>query len=144
MFWSSRNRLVAVNSRTRLNQKADVASMAVASEHAFTPPPGAWIAERLKNLNELLAGLLVFGQDTSIREVFPYYFLDYQERPELQDPSRWLERITPDGTWSGNLFDFFRRVIPRIKSDLKELRDPDNPTIPDQAYRTVESSSARH
>ena len=27
----------------------------VASEHAFTPPPRAWIAERLRNLNELLA-----------------------------------------------------------------------------------------
>ena len=35
--------------------KSDVASMAMASEHAFTPPPRAWIAERLKNLNELLA-----------------------------------------------------------------------------------------
>ncbi len=34
---------------------ADVASMAAASDTAFTPPPRAWIAERLKNLNELLA-----------------------------------------------------------------------------------------
>jgi hypothetical protein len=34
---------------------ADVASMAMASETAFTPPPRAWIAERLKNLNALLA-----------------------------------------------------------------------------------------
>jgi hypothetical protein len=35
--------------------KVDVASMAMASEHAFAPPPRAWIAERLKHLNELLA-----------------------------------------------------------------------------------------
>ncbi len=81
---------------------------------------GAWRHDRESGEEGLTsAGLLFFGQDTSIREAFPYYFLDYQERPDLQDPSRWLDRITPDGTWSGNLFDFFRRVIPRIKSDLK-------------------------
>lgn len=57
--------------------------------------------------------------------MFPYYFLDYQDRPEFEDSSRWSDRITPDGTWSGNLFDFFRRVIPRIKSDLKVPFDLD-------------------
>src|SRR5688572_30731032 len=35
--------------------KADVASMESAKDHAFTPPPEAWIAERLKKLNQLLA-----------------------------------------------------------------------------------------
>lgn len=34
---------------------ADVASMESAKDHAFTPPPAAWIAERLKKLNQLLA-----------------------------------------------------------------------------------------
>ncbi len=34
--------------------KADVASMASASEHTFTPPPRAWIADRVKHLNESL------------------------------------------------------------------------------------------
>ena len=34
--------------------KADVASMASASEHTFTPPPRAWIADRVKHLNDLL------------------------------------------------------------------------------------------
>ncbi len=35
--------------------KSDVASMASASEHTFTPPPRAWIADRVKHLNALLA-----------------------------------------------------------------------------------------
>jgi DNA invertase Pin-like site-specific DNA recombinase len=33
--------------------KADVASMASAADHAFTPPPRAWIADRVKHLNDL-------------------------------------------------------------------------------------------
>ena len=33
----------------------DVASMESAKDHAFTPPPRAWIEGRVKNLNELLA-----------------------------------------------------------------------------------------
>jgi hypothetical protein len=34
---------------------ADVASMTSAADHAFTPPPKAWIADRVKHLNDLLA-----------------------------------------------------------------------------------------
>lgn len=34
---------------------ADVAAMEGAKDHAFTPPPRAWIADRLRKLNELLA-----------------------------------------------------------------------------------------
>jgi len=33
---------------------ADVASMESAKDHAFTPPPEAWIAERLRKLNDVL------------------------------------------------------------------------------------------
>lgn len=35
--------------------KADVASMESAKDHAFTPPPKAWIQDRVQKLNELLA-----------------------------------------------------------------------------------------
>ena len=34
---------------------ADVACMAAPKDHAFTPPPRAWIADRIERLNELLA-----------------------------------------------------------------------------------------
>ena len=34
---------------------ADVTSMEAAREHVFTPPPRAWIAERVRDLNRLLA-----------------------------------------------------------------------------------------
>jgi hypothetical protein len=35
--------------------KADVASMELAGREAFTPPPRAWIADRIGRLNALLA-----------------------------------------------------------------------------------------
>jgi hypothetical protein len=34
---------------------ADVSSMEAAKSHAFTPPPRAWIADRITRLNDLLA-----------------------------------------------------------------------------------------
>lgn len=45
--------------------------------------------------------------------------MDYQELPESGAPERWLDRITTDGMWSGNLFDFYRAVYPKLVRDLK-------------------------
>lgn len=66
-----------------------------------------------------LAGLLMFGRWSSLQEVLPHYFLDYQERPEAKTELRWVDRLVPDGTWSGNLFDFYRRVYRKLVADLK-------------------------
>ena len=51
-------------------------------------------------------------------EVFPNYFLDYRE--ESEDKSvRWLFRTHSDeGDWSGNLYDFYYKVINRIDDDI--------------------------
>ena len=45
--------------------------------------------------------------------------MDYQELPEGGAPERWLDRVTTDGMWSGNLFDFYRMVYPKLVRDLK-------------------------
>jgi predicted HTH transcriptional regulator len=66
-----------------------------------------------------LAGLLMFGKWQSIQEAQPAYFVDYQERPEARAEQRWVDRIIPDGTWTGNLFDFYRRVYRKLVTDLK-------------------------
>jgi len=61
-------------------------------------------------------GLLMFGQEWEIARVFPSYFLEYRE---AFSDRRWDDRIvTNDGTWSGNLFDFWRRVSVRLVEDL--------------------------
>jgi ATP-dependent DNA helicase RecG len=82
---------------------------------------GGWREDRSNGESGLtVAGLLMFGQWSSIVEAFPLYFLDYQERPaDTESETRWLDRIVPDGTWSGNLYDFFRRVIRKLTADLK-------------------------
>lgn len=66
-----------------------------------------------------LAGLLMFGKWSAIQEAVPHYFVDYQERPEAKAELRWVDRLVPDGTWSGNLFDFYRRVYRKLITDIK-------------------------
>lgn len=81
---------------------------------------GAWRTNRETGEQGLTAaGLLMFGYHTTIQEAFPYYMLDYQERPEAKAEKRWVDRITLDGTWSGNLYDFYRKVYPKLTEGLK-------------------------
>ncbi|MCW7556393.1 AAA family ATPase [Endozoicomonas gorgoniicola] len=81
---------------------------------------GGWRKNRKTGEEGLtLAGLLMFGQLPAIQEGVSNYLLDYQERPEAKAELRWIDRITLDGTWSGNLFDFYRRVINKLTADLK-------------------------
>lgn len=65
-----------------------------------------------------LAGLLMFGKDTVIREpgAAPNYFVDYREK--LDPATRWTDRVFPDGTWQANLFQFYHRVWPRLASGI--------------------------
>ena len=79
---------------------------------------GGWGRDREQNVEGLtLAGLLMFGEIHTIREALPDYILDYQEH--MSPDARWTDRVTTDGTWSGNLFDFYRRVYPRLVEGLK-------------------------
>jgi ATP-dependent DNA helicase RecG len=61
----------------------------------------------------------MFGKLHAIQEELTNYMLDYQERPEAKTENRWIDRLTIDGTWSGNLFDFYQKVIRKLYSDLK-------------------------
>lgn len=90
------------------------------TDEEFLRNIGAWRRDRETNENGLtLAGLLMFGEMTSIQEALPYYMLDYQERPEAKTERRWVDRLTLDGKWSGNLYDFYRRVYLKLTADLK-------------------------
>lgn len=81
------------------------------------------------------AGLLMLGYEYDISSVFPNYFLDYQENRTNGIYARWTDRLTSQsGDWSGNVFDFILRVIPKLQSDLKvpfmfkgNLRNDDTP-----------------
>lgn len=65
------------------------------------------------------AGLLTFGYEYEILREFSQYFLDYQENRQLAS-TRWTDRIvSSSGDWSGNIFDFVSKVIPKLTSELK-------------------------
>ncbi len=84
---------------------------------------GGWTMNReTKREGLTVAGLLMFGQLRAILEAVPNYVVDYQERPSEADHDsdrRWIDRVTTDGSWSGNLYDFYRTAIQRLTKDLK-------------------------
>ena len=86
----------------------------------FLAKISAWRKDRESNEHGLtLAGLLMFGTHNVIQEALPFFMLDYQERPEAKTEKRWVDRVTLDGTWSGNLYDFYRKVYSRLTEGLK-------------------------
>jgi len=94
---------------------------------AFLRSIGGWRKDRQTGVEGMtLAGVLMFGTWEAIQDIAPNYFVDYQERPEAKTERRWVDRICPDGTWSGNVFDFYRRTYRKLIADLKipfELKD---------------------
>lgn len=101
---------------------------AVKPGHVWADLPVPKFLERIgaygKNRDEgfsgfRLAGLLMFGRGEVIRDELPHYMVDYQERPEAKADKRWIDRLVPDGSWSGNVYDFFRKVYQKLTVDLK-------------------------
>ena len=81
---------------------------------------GGWRSCRSSNKQGLtVAGLLMFGKEEILREVLPQYNIDYREKLSDNPELRWTDRLTLDGTWAGNLFQFYIRVIQKLAADLK-------------------------
>lgn len=83
--------------------------------------------EFLYNINALdrdtkkvtLAGLLMFGSEEDIIKILPNYFLDYREVKE-DTVEKWSYRITSwEDSWSGNLWDFFEKIVSRLTADIE-------------------------
>jgi ATP-dependent DNA helicase RecG len=66
-----------------------------------------------------VAGLLMFGREDALREALPQYCIDYREKLSNDSAIRWTDRITLDGTWPGNLFQFYLKVVQKLSADLK-------------------------
>jgi ATP-dependent DNA helicase RecG len=81
---------------------------------------GGWRRDRSSGTEGLtVAGLLMFGRDETLREAVPGYHVDYRERLSEDPAERWSDRLTADGTWHPNLFQFYLRVAQRLIADLK-------------------------
>ncbi|MGJ3222332.1 ATP-binding protein [Geobacillus thermoleovorans] len=77
---------------------------------------GAWGKLRDSSKEGLtLAGLLMFSEERIITEVLPQYFLEYREHAD-DEAAGWTKRFTSqDGTWSGNIYDFYFRVLAELE-----------------------------
>ncbi|OFZ47598.1 MAG: hypothetical protein A2381_02590 [Bdellovibrionales bacterium RIFOXYB1_FULL_37_110] len=67
------------------------------------------------------AGLIFFGNHQALTHGLPYFSLDYREiskESNLND-SRWADRVISDGSWAGNIFNFYFKVAPKLVSGLK-------------------------
>ena len=65
------------------------------------------------------AGLLMFGKGDVLRERFANIRMDYLDKTNLLPGSRWSDRLTYDGMWENNLYNFMRQVMPKLVSDIK-------------------------
>lgn len=65
------------------------------------------------------AGLLMFGKGLAIRERFDNIRMDYLDQTNLVPGVRWSDRLTYDGAWENNLYNFIKRILPKLVSDLK-------------------------
>ncbi|MED5052482.1 ATP-binding protein [Anoxybacillus rupiensis] len=79
---------------------------------------GAW--GKLRNSSKegvTVAGLIMFSEERIITEVLPQYFLEYRESTGEMEAANWEKRFTSqDGTWSGNVYDFYFKVMNHMDS----------------------------
>ncbi len=69
-----------------------------------------------QRLHPTAAGLLMFGRYDQIMREFSHYSLDYQDQN--------IHIRSDDGTWSGNILDFYLLTYNRISQDLPCVQGP--------------------
>ena len=81
---------------------------------------GGYTIDRVTGKEGLtLAGLLMFGKGLSVRERFANFRMDYVDMSNLHGDMRYSDRLTYDGRWENNLYNFFRQVLSRLTDGLK-------------------------
>lgn len=96
---------------------------------------GGYRKDRDKGIEGLtLAGLMMFGSGLAVRDVFDNIFMDYRDESYKTDDVRWNDRITYDGTWENNAFNFLGKVLPKLTAELPKpfklkgyIREDDTP-----------------
>ena len=85
----------------------------------FLKQLGGYAVNRKDGVEGLtMAGLLMFGKGLPVRERFDNVRMDYIDKSHLIGDQRYSDRLTYDGTWENNLFNFIRTVLPKLTSDL--------------------------
>ncbi|MBE6266988.1 MAG: HTH domain-containing protein [Prevotella ruminicola] len=80
---------------------------------------GGFTKDRESGLECLnMAGLLMFGKGLPIRDRFDNLRLDYIDKSGLIGDQRYSDRLTYDGTWENNLYNFVTMVLPKLTKEL--------------------------
>ena len=111
---------------------------------------GGYTTDREEGMEGLtMAGLLMFGKGLPIRDRFDNLRLDYIDKSHLIGEQRYSDRLTYDGTWENNLYNFATFVLPRLTRELPHPfkmkgteRDDDTPQ--DKAVREALTNSIIH
>lgn len=92
-------------------------------DELFLEKIGALCRQADGRLVPTVSGVLMFGDSSCIRTLFPNYFLDYQE--EINSNHALQRRITSDrGMECGNIFEFYLTVYERL-SNLSVIKRND-------------------
>ena len=108
--------------RNRFSSRLPTHAWLAEDTTGFLSRLGAWRKDRTTGQEGLtVAGLLMFGKDGAIRDpkAIPDFNLDYRERLSDEPAERWTDRVTVDGTWVANVFQFYQRAIVKLTTDLK-------------------------
>jgi predicted HTH transcriptional regulator len=79
---------------------------------------GYTIAHKTGKEGLTIADLLMFEKGLSVRERFGNFRMDYLDMSHLIGDERYSDRLTYDGRWENNLYQFFRIVLPKLTFDL--------------------------
>ncbi len=63
-----------------------------------------------------MAGLLMFGQSQHIHKNFPNFRVDYLDLIDIEpgDSKKWNDRLTDDGRWEDNLYNFLILTLRKL------------------------------
>ena len=88
-------------------------------DKSFLRNLGGYIVNREEGKEGLsMAGLMMFGKGLPIRERFGNFRMDYLNFCNLIGEERYSDRLTYDGRWENNLYQFFSIVLPKMTFDL--------------------------
>jgi len=88
-------------------------------DKSFLRNLGGFIVDRENGREGLsVAGLMMFGKGLPVRERFDNFRMDYINFCNLIGEERYSDRLTYDGRWENNLYQFFSIVLPKMTFDL--------------------------
>ena len=105
--------------RTEFRQENSTHVWNQVDDKTFLRNLGGYTVDRQTGKEGLtLAGLMMFGKGLAIRDRFSNFRMDYLDMSHLVGDERYHDRLTYDGLWENNLYQFFRIVSPKVQFDL--------------------------